>query len=130
MESWRWKELEGSGTMTETKFTSKLVKELRMRLPGAMIFKHADGYSAGIPDISISWQDKTNWYEAKLIVNKKIFEPLQLAILKKLFGRYIIWDSKKRVGHIVSAFVAPVDDFGPVYNFNDLVEQVLKEVNP
>lgn len=117
--------------MTETQFTSKLVKELRRRLPGAMIFKHADGYSAGIPDISISFESKTTWWEAKMITNKQIFEPLQLAILKKLYGNYIIWNPKIKSGYIISPFMAPIiKDLTNPYIFDNLVERILQEAKP
>ena len=118
--------------MTETQFTGKFVRALREHLGLAFIvWKHADGYSAGIPDISISCSRDTMWIEAKLMSNPKIFEPLQLAILKKLEGHYVIWDAKIKRGcrfraeDVVSR--EQVQDRCR-YAFNKLVENILDEV--
>ena len=117
--------------MTETQFTSKLIKELRQCLPGSFIMKHADGYSAGIPDISISSGRDTLWLEAKLTSNPKIFEPLQFAILEKLHGHYIIWDTKSRRGckfHAYKIFERSEVQERCVLDFHELVQNILNEV--
>lgn len=119
--------------MTETQFTSKLVRALKDHLgPDFVIFKHADGYTAGIPDISISFGQRTLWIEAKLKNNPKIFEPLQIAMLRKMDGHYVIWDTKTRLGCRFSYVIAP--DSGQVipvelrHNFDALVQNILNEV--
>ena len=117
--------------MTETQFTSKLVRAIRERLgPGAIVFKHADGYTAGIPDISISLGRNTLWLEAKLVGNPKFFEPLQLAILEKLDGHYIFWNTKTRLG---CRFLACQYNKEEVLSrcclsFNELVQNIINEV--
>jgi hypothetical protein len=119
--------------VTETQFTSKLTKALREQLePGYIVWKHADGYTAGIPDISISWGRDTLWIEVKLANNPKLFEPLQMAMLKKLEGHYVIWDTKKRIGYRFHSSSAPKEgqknpaEFG--YGFKELVQNILNEV--
>jgi len=120
--------------MTETQFTSRLTKALRKQLgPYHIVWKHADGYTAGIPDISINWGGNTLWIEVKLASNPKIFEPLQVAMLRKLDGHYVIWDTKTRLGCRFSYVIAP--DHGQVipvelrHNFDALVQNILNEVS-
>ena len=117
--------------MTETQFTGKLVRALRKCLePNYIVWKHADGYTAGIPDISISWGRDTLWIEVKLANNPKFFEPLQMAILRKLDGHYIIWDTKTRLGCRFS-YVIALDKGQKIelkHNFDELVQGILNEV--
>lgn len=93
--------------MTEAEFTYKLTSKLRKLLPEATVFKHADGYTAGIPDFSLTIHGRTSWVEVKLITNKKIFEPLQLATLKRLGGWYIVWDPHQRLAWLFRADEEP-----------------------
>jgi len=50
--------------MTETSLVAGLVNVLRTELKGAVIFKHADRFTHGIPDISITSRH-TLWWEVK-----------------------------------------------------------------
>jgi hypothetical protein len=114
--------------MIETHFTSKLTKALRDKLgPTYIAWKHADGYTAGVPDISISIGQRTLWIEAKLSINRKIFEPLQLGYLKKLEGYYVIWNSKERSGVFFSALEAPKKELGYGMSFEALVNKIIEE---
>lgn len=114
--------------MTEGQFNAKLVKELRQRLgPGAVVFKHADAYTAGIPDISVTLNDRTLWLECKLTTNKKWFEPLQMAMLQKLRGYYIIWSPETKRGFQLLASQAPEEN-GNWTTFALLVNQIIREV--
>lgn len=69
----------------EAKVLAKVVKELKRRLPGAVIFKHSDIRTAGIPDLSVSFGGHTAWVEGKYLRDetastvKKAFGALQLA---------------------------------------------------
>jgi hypothetical protein len=53
--------------MTEADMSRKLVEHLQRGLPGAVIFKHNDQVTAGIPDISLTWNGRTTWIEVKLV---------------------------------------------------------------
>ena len=50
----------------ESNYSSKLVEHLREHLGGSIVFKHADGMTSGIPDISVNWRKKTTWLEVKV----------------------------------------------------------------
>jgi hypothetical protein len=52
--------------MNEALLTGALVRTFRT-LPGAVVFKHADLSTAGIPDISVSWKGKISWWETKYL---------------------------------------------------------------
>ena len=70
--------------MQESKFTQKLLKALRShpRLHSAVIFKHNDRSTRGIPDFSISIGVRTLWFEVK--VGKNNPTKIQAYFLKKL----------------------------------------------
>ncbi len=84
--------------MKETDFTRKLKRELEHRLPQAVVLKHTDMLTAGIPDLSITHDGRTTWIEVKLASNRRIFEPLQLEILRRLHGWYLVWDEELHKG--------------------------------
>jgi len=50
----------------ETQLKSALTRLLRKSLKNAVIFRHEDQYTAGIPDISVTWNGHTTWLEVKL----------------------------------------------------------------
>ena len=52
-------------TVTEVTVRRDLKKALQARLPNAMILRHEDLYTSGIPDLSISYAGKTSWWEIK-----------------------------------------------------------------
>lgn len=71
--------------MTESHVTRKLLRRLRETLPAAVIFKHNDFYTAGIPDFTITLNGKTTWFEIKVIPNK--VTELQALFIVKLQPR-------------------------------------------
>ncbi len=81
----------GGEKVTEATVVRDIVKGLRSRLPGAVVFKHADISTAGIPDISISYRNHTTWVEVKLLRRNETrsqtgqhFDHLQLATARLL----------------------------------------------
>jgi hypothetical protein len=76
--------------MTEKNLVTEIKSHLKKQLPGAVVFKHNDGFTAGVPDISMTYHGIT-WIEAKLLKTcetasslKKHFDLLQLATLRLL----------------------------------------------
>jgi len=72
--------------MTEATVCTSLRAALLRLLPGAIIYKHHDLSTKGIPDLSVNWHDRTAWIEVKLMkptepvaAFKKHFEAVQLA---------------------------------------------------
>lgn len=51
--------------MTESSWTSGIVSYLKDN--GCMTFKHADGFTTGVPDVSSTVNFRTTWLEMKLI---------------------------------------------------------------
>lgn len=51
--------------MNETAFVSKVVKQLRVD-PRFIAFKHADRFTHGVPDVSLTGNDFTSWWEFKV----------------------------------------------------------------
>lgn len=72
--------------MTEANLCTKLRADLLRLLPGAVITKHHDLSTAGVPDLSVNWCRRTTWVEVKLLkpresrsAFRKHFDALQLA---------------------------------------------------
>ena len=52
--------------MNEAGLKGQLAKSLRAELPGAVVYRHEDSFTAGIPDLSVTWRGRTVWVEVKL----------------------------------------------------------------
>lgn len=55
--------------MTESQLTGKLIKFVRVKRPDAVVFKHSDRTTVGVPDMSITCCGLTRWYEVKVEPN-------------------------------------------------------------
>jgi len=51
--------------MTENKLLAPCLKLMRTELNDFVILKHADGYTSGVPDVSVSGRGFTTWWEFK-----------------------------------------------------------------
>lgn len=85
--------------MKESVYSNGLVKMLRSRLPGSVVFKHADALTAGIPDISVTWNGRTTWLEVK--VGRIVGRGVQALTIQRLAlaGRcwYVVYSGKSVV---------------------------------
>jgi len=55
----------------ESYYTRQVIKALRERLPHAVTFKHADMFTMGVPDFSVTRNGTTSWFEAKHLDESK-----------------------------------------------------------
>lgn len=95
--------------VTESQFTGRLLKELRLRLgPSAVILKHCDRYTSGVPDVSVTLNDHTLWLEIKVAPYK--LTRLQTIMLKRMGGHCVTLVGRDQV---------EID--GRVYDFNGAV---------
>lgn len=87
--------------MTESVLTAKFLCEFRERSPSAVVIKHSDSITSGVPDISITLGGLTSWWEAKFAkpsCASKLVQELMLARLAATgFARYIVWCSRAGV---------------------------------
>lgn len=77
--------------MTETKLKAILTRKLRKDLSGAVVLRHEDQYSSGIPDISITWKGSTTWLEVKLAKPKLIGKGIQRITMQCLAENGQCW---------------------------------------
>ncbi len=84
--------------MNEKNAVTLLQRAISNRMPGGVIFKHADRVNAGVPDLSVSAYSRTIWLEAKLArrAGEDIFRQVQHHALSRLeraaMARYVIFD--------------------------------------
>ncbi len=64
--------------MTEADLKRRLVRALKSTMPGAVVFRHEDQFTAGIPDISVTWAGITTWWEVKYSPIGRSSKPTQL----------------------------------------------------
>lgn len=109
--------------MTESAFTRKLLRALRSHtvLKDAVIFKHADRFSAGIPDFSVTVNGRTTWWEVKVNPNQPT--KLQSYFLTKL-GSSAFLIKVGKDGKWVQVFNAP---YGWVDNFDNMVNHIARK---
>lgn len=89
--------------MNESAMTNRLVAGLRQRIKPAEFIKHADRFTSGIPDLSVTYAGATSWWELKkmrvpnappaclrpfnfdtLYPYRKNFKRIQLEVAKRL----------------------------------------------
>lgn len=82
--------------MTEANLKSALVVLLRKAFPGYVIFRHEDRHLFGVPDLSVTGNGITSWWEGKhanpKFQSQGIQELTMLRLAKQSHARYIIWD--------------------------------------
>ena len=94
--------------MTEATLKGALVKAIRERMPGIVVFRHEDHFTSGIPDLSITWRGKTSWWEVKFanprFASKGIQELTMLRLSNVGIANYLIYRllNEHKTVHIVS----------------------------
>jgi Holliday junction resolvase len=77
----------------EATIKKTLVKKIRETIPGAVVFRHEDQFTHGIPDISVTVGDITLWIEVKIanpsLKKKKL--KLQTEMIRRLKGVFVIF---------------------------------------
>jgi hypothetical protein len=100
--------------MTESAFTSRMLRALRAAMPEATIWKISDRYTAGIPDFCVLRRGVivntiATLCEVKLLKNgkhannhhkAKLFVPLQQETLKRIGGWMLIWSEPQKKGYL------------------------------
>lgn len=81
--------------MNETTLVGNLLKEARRELPHFTVFKHTDRFRHGVPDMSITGNNYTTWWEVKYADPTFDSTGIQELTMKRLdsaaFARYIIF---------------------------------------
>ena len=86
--------------MKESEYQGNLIKEIKKRLPGAMVLKNDSSYIQGIPDLSVFYKDKYAFLECKKSENEK-HQPNQDYYVSKIndmsFARFIYPENQEEV---------------------------------
>ena len=121
--------------MTEATLTRELLRVLERKLSGAVVIKHADRFTVGIPDASVTWAGTTSWLEVKLIRRRRRatlprsqFPMIQLLTMDRLaaagsalyliyFGRRLtLWHPRAVLGSVRDGvLVLPRERWDEVY---------------
>lgn len=79
----------------ESGLKSALVREIHRQLPQFVVLRHEEVRLGGVPDLSLSGNNKTSWWEAKHGTPNFQSKKLQEITLRRLddtsYARYIIW---------------------------------------
>lgn len=86
--------------MLESKFQSLLIKELKQRFPGSMVFKMDPNYIQGTPDLLVLYGDRWAALECKASA-KATHRPNQEFYISEMdemsFARFIYPENKEEV---------------------------------
>lgn len=86
--------------MKENAFQSKLIKDIKERLPGCIVLKNDAGYIQGIPDLTVLFNDRWATLECKKSEKAKR-QPNQEYYVdtmdKMSFSRFICPENKEEV---------------------------------
>jgi hypothetical protein len=77
--------------MTEAELKDGLVKTLKKQLGNAVVLRHEDKNTAGIPDISVTYLGRTIWMEVKYAFPYTEGRGLQLLTCLRLAEHGICW---------------------------------------
>ena len=82
--------------MTEATLKAALRKAILKRVPKAVVYRHEDHFTAGIPDLSVTLPPRTVWIEVKF-ANRRKAEPtkLQALALRRLDGVLLTYRIQK-----------------------------------
>lgn len=105
--------------MTESQFTQKLRRALQAKMPQAVVWKFADRYTAGIPDLCVINNGLSIWFELKVGSNRAT--PLQWHMLKKIKFGFLV-EARQGKFYVTWAHGATVKIFD---TFNDLVDNLV-----
>lgn len=130
--------------MNEAQYTQKLLRELRGRLGSrGVVLKHADLFTAGIPDFSITVNGITTWFEAKRFEKNRIanteygnriflgheqddVDAIQWETLRRLGRGFIIVYTPIGCGiHLVTESWKNMKISIPLYHWETLVDTIL-----
>jgi hypothetical protein len=102
--------------VNEATLKRDLVAAIRAAMPGAVIFRHEDRFTAGVPDLSVTWRGTTSWVEVKYSRRGRRSRPtaLQARALRRLAAAgapaYLLEYREEGGGRITTLDV--VDDLG------------------
>jgi len=82
--------------VNEKTLVGQLKTTLLIDLPGSVVIKHADAFTSGVPDLSVTWKGKTSWLEIKYANPEIIERKIQNLMMKRLSIQgsawYVIYD--------------------------------------
>ena len=95
------------GQDLETRFQSKLIKELKSRFEGSIVMKLDSGYKQGVPDLLILFRDRCATLECKKNATAS-HRPNQDLYVERMntmsFSRFIFPENKDAVLEELAAF--------------------------
>lgn len=83
----------------ESYYTQKWIRHMREHHPDWTVFKHADAFTAGTPDISVSFNQRTTWVEDKWVP----FKPMEIQLWRVLTPGLQMFNMS-RLAKVTSAF--------------------------
>lgn len=89
--------------MTEASVARSLIKALKVEMPGSVVIKHADQFTSGIPDLSVTWSGRTVWLELKVtpVKSKGIQHLTACRLAAAGLCRYVVYDERKHKTFLV-----------------------------
>lgn len=84
----------------ESSFQSKLIKEIKNRLPGCYVLKNDAGYLQGVPDLLVLYEDKWGTLECKRSENAphRPNQDIHVGRMNEMsFSRFIYPENKEEV---------------------------------
>lgn len=115
--------------MNEATLKTALVKKLREGLAGAVVIRHEDIRTAGIPDLSVTWRGNTWWVEVKYAnptIHQREQQHLTMTRLaahgKAVYVVYYAGDKQVRVYRPLNFPSAEPEFIAKGYDHNSVVE--------
>jgi hypothetical protein len=90
--------------MTEAQLSATLIAQMRVAFRNAVVIKHADRATIGIPDISCTWLGKVAWIETKYLRPKDLRDFPQVNFERWMTDSKLQLDMMRRLSRQSAAF--------------------------
>lgn len=132
--------------MNESTKSTPLLTWLRAHTAGrAVVFKHADRATIGIPDASLTWVDRTTWLEFKLYCPNRSWggvipfesiaqkHPVQYEVAKRLAANgscyYVMWVKRRQLVAVWNPITKESWSFTSLDDLGSHILHLHKEMN-
>jgi len=92
--------------MSESRFQSQLIKDLKEIFPGCIVMKNDAGYIQGIPDLLVLWNDRWAALECKKsgTANQQPNQSWYVDLMNDMsFAAFIYPDNKEEILHALQS---------------------------
>lgn len=119
--------------MKESDVLGRTLKACEKVMPGCVPLKHYDLVTSGVPDVSLTWAERTVWLEFKL---DTLPSPIQIQVMKRLgqqgIAYYVVFHSQWQMPSFPWVQIWDHTQMGiwscPKFNYREVAEFIRQQI--